>query len=593
VLRRVSLFAILALALAACPLSAPAQQQFRIAGTVVDSISGLPIERAEVSIAPVSNLDQAATTLSSSSGQFLFAGLAPGKYRLTASRVGYTDQGLDQHEGFMTAIAVGLKLDSEHIRFRLFRESIIAGNVSDESDEPVRNADLFLFRRGFEGGARATQLAGQATTDDLGDYRFPHLAPGTYFVVAHAKPWYSTGSQAIDKIRVTDAAVLTRTVHDMDGSGDTVSSDSDVPLPDVQPDPPSTPNPIRDVVYPLSFYSNASSLDSSTPLTLTSGTSITADFSFHPIPALRLLVKALAVPGEDVSSGDVNRRHPEVFVSPPVSASIELPGVSVEQLPVRRVPQMPGYFEVAGVAPGDISFRSAGRNEAGYALQSMRQQVTSETPIDLSSSVSVSLSGTVDPVPSPHPGMSNGIDAAQAFLQLTSADGRSGYRAVITPKGEFALASSAGKFTVALEPPAFFHIASIQVTGQTNGAEISGHTLSLPPGASVKLSIRSAQANATVSGVALKNGRPFAGAMLVLVPEDSTQSAALFHRDQSDSDGTFTMSPILPGRYTLLAIENGWDLEWSKLSVLFPYLAAGVPVEVKSGATANATAKVQ
>jgi len=99
------------------------------------------------------------------------------KYRLTASRVGYTQQGLDQHEGFMTAIAVGPKLDSEHIHFRLFRESVIAGTVLDEYGEPVRSADMFLFRRGFSGGAHTTDLAGRATADDLGVYRFPHLAP--------------------------------------------------------------------------------------------------------------------------------------------------------------------------------------------------------------------------------------------------------------------------------------------------------------------------------------------------------------------------------------------------------------------------------
>jgi hypothetical protein len=128
---------------------------------------------------------------------------------------------------------------------------------------------------------------------------------------------------------------------------------------------------------------------------------------------------------------------------------------------------------------------------------------------------------------------------------------------------------------------------------QVTGAELSGHTFSLTPGAAVKLSIQLVLADATVSGVALKNGRPCAGVMLVLVPEDSTQSAALFHRDQSDSDGTFTMSPVFPGRYTLLAIENGWDLEWSKLSVLFPYLAAGVPLEVKSGANVSINVRVQ
>src|SRR5579859_1253007 len=585
-LRRVSLFAILALA--ACSLSASAQQQFRIAGAVVDSVSGAPIERAEITIAPVGNLGESTTTWSASNGRFLFAGLAPGKYRLTASRVGYTDQGLDQHEGFMTAIAVGLKLDSEHIRFRLFRESIIAGNVSEESGEPVREAQLFLFRSSFSGGAHATQLAGQATTDDLGDYRFPHLAPGTYFVVAYAKPWYSTGSQAIDKIRVTDAAVLTRTVHDMDGSGDTVSSDSDVPLPEVQPVPAPAPNPLRDVVYPLSYYSNADALDSATPLALRPGATVTADFSLHPIPALHLLVK-IPVPPRDDSSPATTRGVADGTTSFPLSASLQLAGVDVEALPVQPSPQMPGYAEVANVAPGEIQFRSVARTEAGFSSQSTVQHVTSENRIDLSSSAAVSVSGTVDPVPHAPAEASNGINVGQVFLSLTSAEAHTNHTAQISAKGEFSLAVPAGKYIVDLAPPGFAHIASLQASG----AEVSVHALTISPASSVKLTIHALQANATVSGVALKNGRPFAGAMLVLVPEDSTQSAALFHRDQSDSDGTFTMSPILPGRYTLLAIENGWDLEWSKLSVLFPYLAAGVPLEVKSAASVSINVKVQ
>ena len=38
----------------------------------------------------------------------------------------------------------------------------------------------------------------------------------------------------------------------------------------------------------------------------------------------------------------------------------------------------------------------------------------------------------------------------------------------------------------------------------------------------------------------------------------------LFRRDQSDLDGTFTLQGIVPGRYTVLAIEGGWELDWSE-----------------------------
>src|SRR6184192_2356444 len=44
---------------------------YRIAGIVVDSITGQPLEGAEVTIAPVTALDEAQTFLTSASGRFL------------------------------------------------------------------------------------------------------------------------------------------------------------------------------------------------------------------------------------------------------------------------------------------------------------------------------------------------------------------------------------------------------------------------------------------------------------------------------------------------------------------------------------------
>ncbi len=83
-----------------------------------------------------------------------------------------------------------------------------------------------------------------------------------------------------------------------------------------------------------------------------------------------------------------------------------------------------------------------------------------------------------------------------------------------------------------------------------------------------------------MTGVALRNGKPFAGAMIVLVPADPVHNQILFRRDQSDSDGTFTLS-VVPGKYTLLALENGWELEWSDPAVLKPYMALGESVVVE------------
>jgi hypothetical protein len=81
--------------------------------------------------------------------------------------------------------------------------------------------------------------------------------------------------------------------------------------------------------------------------------------------------------------------------------------------------------------------------------------------------------------------------------------------------------------------------------------------------------------------------------MIVLAPLDLKSNPALFRRDQSDSDGTFTLSGVVPGRYTLMAIEDGWDLEWADPGVLQKYIAGGETVEITPNQKTEVSVKVQ
>jgi len=81
--------------------------------------------------------------------------------------------------------------------------------------------------------------------------------------------------------------------------------------------------------------------------------------------------------------------------------------------------------------------------------------------------------------------------------------------------------------------------------------------------------------------------------MVVLVPRDQVGNWSMFRRDQSDSDGTFALGEVLPGPYTLIALENGWDLDWASRSVLQPYLKNGTPVEVTGEGTLNVKVQLQ
>ena len=68
--------------------------------------------------------------------------------------------------------------------------------------------------------------------------------------------------------------------------------------------------------------------------------------------------------------------------------------------------------------------------------------------------------------------------------------------------------------------------------------------------------------------------------MVLLVPADGDGSDDRVRRDQSDSDGTFTLQNIIPGRYVAMAIADGWDLEWSKPEELKPYRDKSQAVQI-------------
>ncbi len=83
-----------------------------------------------------------------------------------------------------------------------------------------------------------------------------------------------------------------------------------------------------------------------------------------------------------------------------------------------------------------------------------------------------------------------------------------------------------------------------------------------------------------VEGFARAGNRGVAGVMVVLIPQNSVVWRGLIRRDQSDSDGSFSLRDVVPGKYTVVAIQDGWTLDWTDPQVLSRYLSAGIPVTV-------------
>jgi hypothetical protein len=525
------------------PPASAAPATFRISGRVIDAITGQPLARASVSITPSNSpnsrnsSDSARFEVTDEQGKFAFADVPPGKYVLSARHRGYVQQLYQQHEGFTTAIIVGTGLESENLIFGLRPGASVSGKVVDESDDSIRQADVMLFQQMFVGGRHRIIQMRNAKTNDEGLYQFGHLNPGTYFVGVSAHPWYAQhvvrhqekqGHQFVDFV---------------DGGG-------------LQPVVERNQN--LDVVYPISFFSNATDLSNATPIQLHSGDAAVADFRMRPVPSAHLLVRTPVTDAEQGMGISVSQTFAD-------SRTIWIPA-QVNQI-------APGLMEITGLPQGrfNLDLNTHRGNTTNHRSQSVQVENDAEVDITRSGS-SVVVSGILrveDGSPAPRPARVELLKSAtsEVFDTTVSVAGEFSFRDNPVEPGNYELRI--------IEPQALFILSLTSANVKT-----SGRSFEIATAQDVSITINAAKGSGRITGAALKKDKPTPGVMIVLAPLDLKSNPALFRRDQADSDGTFVLNSVVPGRYTLMAIEDGWELEWGDPAVLQKYIAGGESVQI-------------
>lgn len=511
---------------------------------VMLSAGGTPLDRADVTLATAGEQEtQIGEAVTSATGRFHFGHLAPGKYRLEASRRGYITSAFQEHEGgYFTAIVIGPGMESQEVQFRLVPEGIIGGVVTDDSGEPVAGAQVTLYHQNRNNGMNHVTPSDNDVTDDTGSYEFARLNPGTYYVSVSAKPWYAVPPEP-------------RT----DNRGNNLPADQ-------QPRSP------LDVAYPMLFYANATDSESATPLSLNPGDHLQVNFSLHAVPSIHLEIR-LPAPGNPRRGYAMPQISQDAFGT---EQSVPLNGVS-----------MSGHSggsmtaDIGGLAPGSYMVRQYGpQGEEGEATV----DVTGNQVIDSPSAASngVDVSGKVamaNGTRLPHPG-----DIALAPTDPASAR-----------RPHSASLAADGTFTVHGVQPGSYYVrvgangtplAVLQMAA--SGAEVDGNKVTIGSG-SVLLAATLVSGSATMTGLVKRDGRGFGGALVVLVPAGTSPNRDIYRVDQSDSDGSFTLYSVFPGSYTLVAIDGGWSLDWVRPEVMAPYLARGLKVQVTSQRIMNLT----
>jgi hypothetical protein len=131
-----------------------------------------------------------------------------------------------------------------------------------------------------------------------------------------------------------------------------------------------------------------------------------------------------------------------------------------------------------------------------------------------------------------------------------------------------------GKYSIAVATGGTPYAIARLLSGET---EIPGGVVELAPRSSLDLTAVLVAGFVSVEGVVHKSGRPVAGVMIALVPNTHLE---YFRRDQSDLDGTFVVRNVIPGQYTIIAVEDAWGFEWLKSGILSRYLQHGQTLNI-------------
>lgn len=509
---------------------------FRIAGIVVNANSGAPLDRTQITIAPVGAQQNVAATTTAEDGSFAFDGLQAGKYRLVASSSGYLTAAYQEHQGlFSTAIVTGAELDTSRLRFELMPTAILGGTVIDDAGDPVPGAQVTLFRENSANSSGNAIRVRSEVTDDAGAFEFARLEAGTYFVSVSAKPWYAFHPQ--QRPRLSNGGQLEQEL-------------------------PRSP---LDVAYPITFYADATDSGSATPVALRAGDHPQIGLTMHAVAAIQLRVKLPQPPADSTGT----RQRGFYF---PILTQTEFGSTESTNPNFASVDTVDGqtFATIPGLAPGEYTLEFQGGNGQGHG--STQIDLSGDQVVDSSSAAAgTDVSGTLT--------MAFGAKLpADLSVTLALVNGRrraNGQK--VSEDGAFAFHDVAPGFYELIVTGGGRQLPVLHI--RTAGRDLEGGRIQIGSDP-VTLAATSAEGSVTVNGFAKRNGQGLGGAMVVLVPRNPRANPYLFRRDQSDSDGSFSLYRIVPGAYTLIAIDEGWELEWAREGALQKYLAQGRQLDI-------------
>ena len=512
----------------------PAQtNSYRIAGHIVSASTGRPLPRATIDMLRTKTYKLEASTVAGDDGSFAFTNVPAGAFVLAGKQPGYIASRYDAHDGYSTAIITGAGVDTESLVFKLAPEASISGRITDEVGDPVRHANIALYRESLNTGSPHVTRVGGANTDTTGAYDLPHLAPGKYFLSATATPWYAVHPQQERQVRPGVVPISVVDSYD----------------------------PNLDLAYPITFYPEATDSSGAAPIILKAGDQMELSLRLTPQAALSFNIQR--------APDDKGNNTPQLQLQRQVFDNLEYVNTEMRGSPAGT--------SIVGIPPGQYIVNQLdpknGRPGKSTSI-ALSERITQFDPTRGEELARVKvLVKTADGSKLP----------ARTTLALVPKDATQAEHAPVNDKDEAEINSvKPGEYYFDLSLPNKKYFVTRLLA---DGKPLPNDRLQITEGANISVTIIAAPGTGTVTGFAKAGANPAPGVMILLLSTDKLVDSEQFWKDQTDLDGSFILTDIPPGRYNLIAIQDGWDLAWQRNEVLAHYLPLAVPITIPDTAS--------
>ena len=467
------------------------------------------------------------------SGRFVVPDLDEGSYKLLITQNGYVKQEYGQRvfpgQGTLIRLAAGQTL--KDITIRLTETGNASGRLIDNTGLPAAGVPLQLLKASYnQFGQRIFQQAGNARSNDRGEYRFFWVTPGTYYVAG--------GNAAAN--------------YTFQGYATT------------------NPNEPADN-YSLVYYPGTTDITRATAVEIKSGSEAVLDFA---VPKQQLFT----IRGKVVNPGSVDSKGsvPAATISVAFQTLTGANGAFYPQW--QDYDPATGIFVLRDILPGTYVLQAAAASLSARIPIEITNANIENLVVDLNSGINVSGRFIADgdslpPVNTLQVQMRHASNGLQNYVMGTSQSSQGA-----GPDGTFSFPGVLpGEYRIIPNPSQDFYVKELRY----NRLDALANPVSVccnSDAATIEVVV--SRKVGQIDGVIVDDRmKPVPGVQAVLIP-DARQRTELYKTATTDQTGHFVMRGLAPGDYKLFAWDALENYGYFDPDVMRRAEALGKPVHV-------------